>query len=105
LITVRTAVVVHWNTVNALIYESSLAKYEIMSGQRGPTTYLIFHNDFASLQQFANAHDGVLGVEQHIGSNVAKMAFVSAKSSLIEQVGQLAAVTDMVNRNVPMLCH
>ena len=100
-----TILVVHWDIVNTLIFESSLAKYEIMSGQRGPTTYLICHNDLAALQEFANAHDGVLGVEQHIGSNVAKMAFVSAKSSLIQEVGQLAVVSDMINRNVPMLCH
>jgi len=87
------------------MYEASLAKYEVMSGQRGPTTYLIFHNDLAVLQKFASTHDGVLGVEQHTGSNVAKMAFVSAKSPLIQEVGQLAAVSDMINRNVPMMCH
>jgi len=67
-----TILVVHWDIVNALIYESSLAKYEIMSGQRGPVTYLVFNNDFVVLQHFADAHDGVLGVEQHLGSNVAK---------------------------------
>jgi len=100
-----TILIRHWDTVNTLIYESSLAKYEIMSGQRGPTTYLIFHTDFDALQSMADKHDGILGVEQHEGSNVAKMAFVSAKSPLIEQVGQLAVVSSMVNRNVPMLCH
>lgn len=100
-----TILVVHWDTVNTLIYESSLAKYEVMTGQRGPTTYLVFHNDLAALQNFANAHDDVLGVEQHLGSNVAKMAFVSAKSTLIQEVSQLAAVSDIISRNVPMLCH
>jgi len=100
-----TVLVRHWGTINTLIYESSLAKYEVMSGQRGPTTYLIFHTDFYALQSMADKHDGILGVEQHEGSNVAKMAFISAKSPLIEEVGQLAVVSSMINRNVPMICH
>lgn len=100
-----TILVRHWNTVNALIYESSLAKYEIMTGERGPTTYLIFHNDFAALETMAHSNDDILGVEQHQGSNVAKMAFISAQSPLIDDVRKLAAVSSMVSRNVPMLCH
>lgn len=95
----------HWDTVNSLIYESSLAKYEIMSGQRGPTTYLIFHSDFAALASMANEHEDILGVEQHEGSTVAKMAFRSAKSTLIDEVRALPAVSSMINRNVPMICH
>lgn len=100
-----TLLVVHWETANTLLYESSLAKFEVMSGQRGPTTYLIFHNDFNALQNMANLHDGILGVEQHEGSTVAKMAFQTAKSPLIAQVGDLPSVSRMINRNVPMLCH
>ncbi len=88
-----------------LIYESSLAKYESMTGERGPMTYLIFHNDIVALQAMADKHDGILGVEQHTSSNVAKMAFASAKSPLIEQIRQLAEVSDMIKRNVPMICH
>jgi len=103
--TLATLLVTNWGTVNALIYESSLAKYEVMSGERGPTTYLISHNDYAALQAMAHMHEGILGVEQHAGSNVAKMAFVDAKSPLIEEVRQLAAVSNMINRNVPMICH
>jgi len=95
----------NWDTVNTLIYESSLAKYETMTGERGPTTYLIFHDNFAALQNMADNNEGILGVEQHEGSNVAKMAFVSAKSTLIDDVRQLASVSSMINRNVPMLCH
>jgi len=100
-----TVLVTHWDTINALVYESSLAKFEVMSGQRGPTTYLIFHDDFSALQSMADTHEGILGVEQHVGSTVAKMAFVTAQSPLIEEVNQLAAVSSMINRNVPMLCH
>jgi len=103
--TLATILYRHWGTVNALIYESSLAKYEIMSGERGPTTYLIFHTDFAVLEGMANLHEDILGVEQHEGSNVAKMAFKSAKSPLIDEVQQLAVVSNMINRNVAMLCH
>ncbi len=69
----------NWDTVNSLIYESSLAKYQAMTGERGPTTYLIFHNEMAALQSMARDHQGILGVEQDDGSNVAKMAFLSAK--------------------------
>jgi len=100
-----TVLFVHRDTVNTLIFESSLAKYEVMSGQRGPTTYLIFHNNFAELQTLADTHDDILGVEQHEGSTVAKMAFLSAQSPLIEQVRNSTAVSSMINRNVPMLCH
>jgi len=103
--TLTTILVRHWDTVNLLIYESSLAKYEIMTGERGATSYLIFHNDFIVLQAMANTHEGILGVEQHKGSNVAKMAFVSAKSPLVEEVRQLDVVSNMIRRNVPMLCH
>ena len=100
-----TVLVNNWDTVNTLIYESSLAKYESMTGERGPATYLVFHDDFAALQSLASEHEDILGVEQDEGSNVAKMAFLSAKSPLIEQVGNLPSVSSMVNRNVPMLCH
>lgn len=100
-----TVLVLHWDTVNALIFESNLAKYEIMSGQRGPATYLVFHSDFAALQSMADSSSEILGVEQHLGSNVAKMAFVSVTSPLIQTVAELPEVSDMINRNVPMLCH
>lgn len=100
-----TVLVTHWDTVNTLIYESSLAKYEMMNGERGPTTYLISHDNYAVLQEMANANEDILGVEQHQGSNVAKMAFISAQSPLIEEVRQLSVVTNMINRNVPMICH
>jgi hypothetical protein len=33
------------------------------------------------------------------------MAFLSAKSPLINEVSQLPAVQSMINRNVPMICH
>ena len=100
-----TEVIRNWDTVNTLFYEASLAKYEVMAGERGPATYLIFHNDYAALESMANQHEGILGVEQALGSNVAKMAFLSAKSPLINEVSQLPAVQSMINRNVPMICH
>ena len=103
--TLATILVRHWDTVNTLIYESSLVKYEVMSGERGPTTYLVFHNDFSVLQELADENDDILGVEQDERSNVAKIAFISAKSPFIEEVRNLAVVTGMINRNVPMLCH
>jgi len=103
--TLTTILIRHWDLVNTLVYESSLVKYEVMSGERGPTTYLVFHTDFTVLQAMADRHDEILGVEQDDRSNVAKIAFTSAKSPLIDEVRQLAVVSDMINRNVPMLCH
>lgn len=100
-----TVVITHWNTINTLFYEGSLAKYEVMSGQRGPVTYLIFHDDFAALQAMADQHEDILGVEHSVGSNVAKMAFASAQSPLIETVNKHAAVASMISRNVTMICH
>ena len=76
-----------------------------MTGERGPATYLISHTDYAALQTMADTHSDILGVEQHEGSNVAKMTFASAKSPLIKEVGELATVTGMINRNIPMICH
>ena len=103
--TLATILFRHWDTVNTLIYESSLVKYEVMTGERGPTTYLVFHNDFSVLQNMADRHEGILGVEQDERSNVAKIAFTSAKSPLIDEIRNLVVVSGMINRNVPMLCH
>jgi len=100
-----TILIVRWDTVNALLYESSLVRYEVMSAQRGPVTYLVFHSDFSTLESLAASEPEILGVEQHAGSNVAKMAFISANSLLIERVNTLPEVSEMLERNVAMLCH
>lgn len=53
-----------------------------MTDERGTITYLIFHDDFSALQFMADSHAGILGVEQHVGNHVARMAFESAQSPL-----------------------
>ncbi len=100
-----TSGVQHWGTISALFYETHLAKYEVMTGDRGPTTYLVFHKNLEALKALANEHDDILGVEQSEFSSVAKMAFQSAQSPLIKVVSEHPSVTNMVNRNVPMICH
>lgn len=95
----------NWRSLVALYHEANLIRYEIMSGQRGPVTYLVTHSDLQSLSDIAEKTDDILGVEQHKYSNVAKMAFSSADSPAIEQVRQHPDVQSMVRRNAPMICH
>lgn len=95
----------HWDAINALLYASSLARHEIMAGTRGPVTYLVFNDNFDKLQEHANADADILGVEQALSSNVAKVAFVSADSASIKKLAQLPYIGEMINRNVPMICH
>lgn len=95
-----------WDTISELFYESSLARYETMTGDRGPATYLVFHdNAMDDLQRLAAASDDILGVEQDRRSNVAKVAFTGARVPGIEVVRQLPGVASMMRRNVPMMCH
>jgi len=89
--------VTNWSTVNTLYYEASLAKFEAMSGESGPTTYLIAHNDYSALQAMADKHAGILSVEQNEGSTVARMAFGAGMNALVKEVEQLPAVTSMIN--------
>ncbi len=57
-----TLLVTHWDTANTLIYESSLARYEVMNGQRGPITFLVFHDNMPKLLAMAKQHEDILGV-------------------------------------------
>lgn len=95
-----------WDTISTLFYESSLARYETMTGDRGPATFLVFHdNILQDLQTLAAVTEDILGVEQDPRSNVAKIAFTSSDVSAIETVKQMAGVTSMLRRNMPMMCH
>ena len=96
----------HWHTISTLFYESSLARYETMTGDRGPATFLVFHNGaLQGLQALAAESEDIIGVEQDRRSNVAKIAFTGAEALSIKLVEQLPGVTGMLRRNVPMLCH
>ena len=76
-----------------------------MSGQRGPVTYLFTHHDLDALKMIASLEEDILGIEQYEYSNVAKIAFTSADSPAIDLIRQNPVVQNMVNRNVPMICH
>jgi len=101
-----TALALNWDKAFALFVESHQKKYDVMTGQVGPTTFLVLHDGmFEQLQAMAQKDPEILGVEQDPWSTVAKIAFTSIESASIEIVRQLPGVTGMVNRNVPMICH
>lgn len=93
------------DAINTLVYESSQVRQELLAGQLGPVTYLVFNDDFNKLQQYADSDEEILGVEQALNSNVAKVAFVSGTSPSIETLANLPFVGEMINRDVPMICH
>jgi len=101
-----TALTLNWDKAFALFLESHQKKYDVMTGQVGPTTFLVLHDGILEqLQAFAKNDPEILGVEQDPLSTVAKIAFTSIESASIEIIRQLPGVTGMVNRNVPMICH
>ncbi len=91
--------------INALVYASSQDRQNLLAGEYGPVTYLVFNDDFNQLKQFADSDAEILGVEQALNSNVAKVAFTSAKSPSIEALATLPFVSEMIHRDVPMICH
>lgn len=95
----------NWQSLGDLYLEASQARYEIMSGQRGPVTYLVTHNDLPALRKVAAGESDIMGVEQHAYSTVAKVAFISAKSPAIERLQNHPLVIGMTRRDVPMICH
>jgi len=101
-----TALTLNWDKAFALFVESHQKKYNVMTGQVGPTTFLVLHDGMLEqLQAMAQNDPEILGVEQDPWSTVAKIAFTSIESASIEIVRKLPGVTGMINRNVPMICH
>jgi len=88
-----------------LFYESNLEKYNVATGQAGPATFYIYHQDFEALERLSQSSDEILGVEMTKKSGRAAMAFTSAQVNAIETVRSLPAVSAMLRRNIPMLCH
>ncbi len=93
------------DTINTLVYESSQLQQDLLTGELGPVTYLVFNDNFNKLEQYAELDQEILGVEQALNSNVAKVAFVSGASSSIAKLADLPFVGEMINRDVPMICH
>lgn len=96
----------HRNAILTVFVESHLNKYQVMTEEIGPVTYLVMHEGILDqLQQVSDSDPEILGVEQHKWSSAAKIAFVSASSTSIDAIGKLTGVNEMIRRNVPMLCH
>jgi len=77
----------------------------VMSGQIGPVTYLLNHDDYSALEAAAAAHSDILGVEMYRLPNTIAIAFSDASSPTINTVRDLPGVERMMRRTVPMLCH
>ncbi|MBX2837174.1 MAG: hypothetical protein KTR35_09990 [Gammaproteobacteria bacterium] len=95
----------HWGRINELFYAASEQKYLTMTGDVGPATYLIYHENYSSLEEFADRREDVLGVEFYRFPNVAAMAFKEHDSESIELVTQLETVQRIQYKQVPMICH
>jgi len=91
--------------INELFYQASEQRYRTMAGEVGPVTYLVHHKNYTELEAVTQQHDDVLGIEVWEHPGIAAVAFNSNESPSIQVVEELAVVSDMVKRNVPMLCH
>ncbi len=96
---------VHWPFVSDMWYEASVQRYLTMTGQVGPVTYLVTHDDFDALQASVASLDGVLGIEVHRHPDRAAIAFQDAGIEAIETVHELPTVSSMQQAYIPMICH
>lgn len=77
----------------------------VMSGQIGPVTYLLNHDDFSMMESVAKEHADILGVEMYRFPNTIAIAFSDAATPTINTVRDLPGVERMMRRQIPMLCH
>lgn len=89
----------------ALHHQANEAKYLVMSGQAGPVTYLVEHDELAALEALARADDSILGAEQYALPSSVAVAFVDADAPGIAAVAALPGTGTMRRRRVPMICH
>jgi hypothetical protein len=97
-----------WNNrqlINDLYYEASEQRYQILSGEAGPVTYLAYHDDFAALEEMARQREDIIGVEIYEFPAVAAIAFSSNETPAIDEVRNLSSVDKLLRKQVPMLCH
>ena len=80
-------------------------KYLVMSGGVGPVTYLVEHDDLATLERLAREDDSVLGAEQYALPATVAVAFVDRDAPGIGTVATLPGTRSMVRRRVAMICH
>lgn len=91
--------------ISELFYQSSLARYGAATGETGPATFYVFHDDFSALETIAQSNEEILGIELTEFSGVAAMAFVSLDTSAVSTIRDHHSVKNMVQKNIPMLCH
>lgn len=97
-----------WNNrtlITDLFYEASENRYAVMSGEAGPATFYVFHNDFAALEKITQSNEDILGIEPSDYSGIAAMAFVTLESSAVTLINEHPSVRNMVQKNIPMICH
>lgn len=91
--------------ISQLFYQSSLARHQVMTGEAGPATFYVFHSNYGALEQLARSRDDILGIETSEFSGVAAMAFTSLDVDGVELIRTHPDVVNMVQQNIPMLCH
>ena len=97
-----------WNNrqlISDLFVEASENRYAVMSGEAGPATFYVFHNDFDALEKITQSTDDILGIEPSPYSGIAAMAFVNLESSAVSLINDHPSVRNMVQKNIPMICH
>lgn len=97
-----------WSKKEALLklwYTANEQRYLVMSGEVGPVTYLVYHDDYSILENAAYANDDILGVEMYEFPQIAAIAFTRNDAESIPWVGQLPGVRKMLRKQVPMICH
>ena len=89
----------------ALYLEAHETKYLVMTGEAGPVTYLVEHDDLAEIEALARADASILGAELHALPSSVAVAFVGAGAPGIGAVAALPGTRSMRRRRVPMICH
>lgn len=87
-----------WQTANE-------QRHLVMSGQVGPVTYVLNHDDYSVMESVAKEHSDILGVEMYRFPNTIAIAFSNAGTPTINTVREMPGVERMVLKEVPMLCH
>lgn len=91
--------------ITDLFYQSSLARYQVASGEAGPATFFVFHNDFKALETISQKEESILGIELTEYKGVAAMAFTSIDVASVDLIRQHPAVRNMLQKDIPMMCH
>ena len=89
----------------AFYLEATERKYLAMTGEIGPVTYLVEHDDVAVLEALAREDDSILGAEPFAFPSSVAVAFVDADAPGIAAVAALPGTGAMRRRRILMICH